>query len=371
MNKIIEQRLVNACRILAEKGIDKAIVGEPTVIYYLTGIHIIPYDRYYGLVLDAAGEKAIMVNPSVDTGCMQKVVPEVTYLDEDGPMEAIRSVVGTCKTLAVEKRYFSIAHGEMFEQLGAEKMVDIGDTVDLLRMHKDEQEVEYMQFAAKIVDEALAYVKPQIKPGMTESELYMMLFTFMSKYPGFSSDEIIIYVLGGANSANPHGVTADYKFKYGDVVLMDFCAYYKYYWSDITRCMFIGEVDPKLEEIYEITRQANLAAIAKVKPGVKAKEIDAAARDYITSKGYGEQFLHRTGHGLGLSVHEEPYITSVNELVLEEGMTFTIEPGIYLEGIGGIRIEDDILVTKDGCKILTSFPKTLADNIIPYEKPEE
>lgn len=367
-NEVIRKRLVNACHILVEKGIDKAIVGEPTVIYYLTGIHIIPYDRYYGLVLDAKNEEAVMVNPSVDTGCMNKVVPEITYLDEDGPLEAIKKAVGTCHTLAVEKRYFSIAQGELFAQLDADELIDMGDTVDLLRMHKDEQEIEYMQFAAKIVDEALAYVKPLIKPGMTENELYMLLFTFMSKYPGFSSDEIIIYVLGGAKSANPHGVTADYAFKYGDVVLMDFCAYYNYYWSDITRCMFIGEVDPKLEEIYEIVRQANLTAISKVRPGVKAKEIDAAARDYITAKGYGKEFLHRTGHGLGLSVHEEPYITSVNELVLEEGMTFTIEPGIYLEGIGGIRIEDDILVTKDGCRILTSYPKELEANILPFEK---
>lgn len=368
MDNILERRLANTCRILSDKGYDKAVIGDPTAIYYLTGIHIIPYDRYYGLVLDAEKQSAVMVNPSVDTGCMRGAVPEITYLDEDGPLEAIRSAVGACSVLAVEKRYFSIAHGEMFAQLGAGSMTDLGDAVDLLRMHKDEQEIEYMQFAAKIVDEALAYVKPRIKPGMTETELYMMLFTFMSRYPGFSSDEIIIYVLGGANSANPHGVTADYAFRYGDVVLMDFCAYYKYYWSDITRCMFIGEADPRLAEIYEITLQANLAAIARVRPGVKAREIDDAARDYIAAAGYGEQFLHRTGHGLGLSVHEEPYITSINELVLEEGMTFTIEPGIYLEGIGGIRIEDDILVTKDGCRILTGYPKSLAENIIPFKK---
>lgn len=110
---------------------------------------------------------------------------------------------------------------------------------------------------------------------------------------------------------------------------------------------------------------ANLAAIAKVRPGVKAREIDQAARDYITQRGYGEYFLHRTGHGLGLSVHEEPNMTSDSELVLEPGMTFTIEPGIYLAGIGGIRLEDNILVTEDGCEILTRSSKKLEDNIIP------
>ena len=157
----------------------------------------------------------------------------------------------------------------------------------------------------------------------------------------------------------------DAVFKEGDIILIDFCAYYRHYWSDITRCLFIGHIgDPKLEEIYNIAKGANLAAIAAVRPGVAAKDIDKAARDYITNAGYGEFFLHRTGHGLGLSVHEEPYITPVNSLILEEGMTFTIEPGIYLAGIGGVRVEDDILVTNDGCRVLTKTSKDLNNHIL-------
>lgn len=362
--EVFEKRRQKACELLKEAGFDKAIIGDPMSINYLTGIHIIPYERYYGLVLDAQTQGVVMVNPSVDTGCMKKRVEELTYQDQDGPAEAIRKAVGDCKRLAVETKYFSMYIGNIFNSLGCE-VTDIGTCIAKLRMYKDEAEIEEMQFAAKIVDEAIAYVSDKIKPGMTEKELYMMLYTYMTRYPGFSTDEVIILALAGANSANPHGVSGDYVFKHGDIVLMDFCAYYNYYWSDITRCLFIGEVgDPKLAEIYEIVRKANLAAIAAVKPGVKAMEIDRAARDVITEAGYGEYFLHRTGHGLGLSVHEEPYITSVNELVLEEGMTFTIEPGIYLEGIGGVRIEDDILVTKDGCRILTSTSKKLEDQII-------
>lgn len=361
---VFETRRQRAYEILLKEGFDKAIVGDPMSINYLTGIHVIPYERYYGLVLDARAQEAVMVNPSVDTGCMKKTVPEITYQDEDGPAGAIRQAVGTCNRLAVETKYFSMFFGNIFYSLGCE-IADIGNCIARLRMYKDEKEIEYMQFAAKIVDEAIAWVSDKIRPGMTEKELYMMLYTFMTKYPGFNTDEVIILALGGANSANPHGASGNYEFRYGDIVLMDFCAYYNYYWSDITRCLFIGEVgQPRLAEIYEIVRKANLAAIAAVKPGVKAKEIDRAARDLITETGYGEYFLHRTGHGLGLSVHEEPYITSVNELVLEEGMTFTIEPGIYLEGIGGVRIEDDILVTKDGCRILTSTSKKLEDQII-------
>lgn len=361
----IKNRQKKACELLREAGFTKAIVGEPMSVNYLTGIHITPYERFYGLVIDAEKEEFIMIVPSVDTACMKGVVPEKTYLDENGPSAVIHEVVGACKKLAVEKKYFTMKIGDIFQTLDCE-IEDIGDCISRLRMYKDEKEIETMQIAANIVDEAIEYVYGKIKPGMTESELNMMLLNYMSSYPGFSTEEIIILVQAADNSANPHGASGDYKFKEGDIILLDFCAYYNGYWSDITRCLFVGYVGhPKLKEIYEIVLQANLTAISKVKPGVKAKEIDKAARDYITEAGYGEFFLHRTGHGLGLSVHEEPYITSVNELVLEEGMTFTIEPGIYLEGIGGVRIEDDILVTKDGCRTFTSRTKKLEDNIIP------
>ncbi|MEG0911408.1 MAG: Xaa-Pro peptidase family protein [Ruthenibacterium sp.] len=361
----IKTRQTKACELMRNAGFHKAIIGDPMAINYLTGIHITPYERYYSLVVDARQETLLMIVPSVDTGCMQNVVLEKTYLDENGPAATIQQVVGVCETLAVEKKYFSMAIGEIFATLDC-KVEDVAGCISQLRMYKDEKEIETMQIAANIVDEALAYVFTKIKPGMTESELQMMLLTFMSTYEGFSTEEIIILVQAADNSANPHGASGAYQFKEGDVVLLDFCAYYKGYWSDITRCFFIGHVGhPKLKEIYNIVLEANLAAIAAVKPGKAAKEIDKVARDYITAAGYGEQFMHRTGHGLGLSVHEEPYITGVNDLVLQQGMTFTIEPGIYLAGIGGIRIEDDILVTKDGCITFTSTSKKLEDNIIP------
>lgn len=363
---VLRVRQLKACEILKKSGYDKAIIGDPMSINYLTGIHIIPYERYYGLVLDAGTQELTMVNPSVDTGCMKGVVPEKTYLDEDGPADTIREVVGECTVLAVDKKYFSMRIGEIFHSLDCQ-IEDLGDCIAQLRMFKDETEIETMQFAAKIVDEAVAYVSDKIRPGMTEKELNMMLYTYMASYPGFITDEFIILVLAAANSANPHGVSGDYAFQEGDIVLMDFCAYYNYYWSDITRCLFVGKVgNPKLAEIYDIVLRANLTAIESVKPGVKASDVDRAARDVITNAGYGELFLHRTGHGLGLDVHEEPYITSASDLVLEEGMTFTIEPGIYIEGVGGVRIEDDILVTKDGCRTLTLRTKKLEDQIVRY-----
>lgn len=361
---VYEGRRQKAYSALAAKGFEKAVLGDPMSICYLTGKHVTPYERFYGLVLDAAGKKCVMVNPGVDKGCMRGTVEEYVYMDEVGPGDSIAKALGGTKKIAIDTHYFSIAVGGLFDALGCD-YTDIGDVIARLRMFKDEDEIAVMQEAADIVDDALRYVSDKIKPGMTEKELNMMLYAHMAKTPGFITEEFIILVLAAANSANPHGVSGDYAFKEGDIILIDFCAYYKRYWSDITRCLFVGKVgDPKLEEIYNIAKEANLAAIAAVKPGVRACDVDKAARDHITKAGYGELFLHRTGHGLGLSVHEEPYISPVNELVLEEGMVFTIEPGIYIAGLGGVRVEDDVLVTADGCRILTKTSKKLEDNIV-------
>lgn len=350
--------------LLKKENINKALIGDPYSIKYITGINIVPYERFYGVVLDADNQFCTMINPSVDIGCMKGTMNEKVYLDSDGPKDSIINVIGDCEVLAVESKYFSIAIGKILDELNSE-IVDIGNIISTLRMYKDELEIGYMQEAARIVDEAIGYVFDKIKPGMTEKELSLLLYSFMAQKPGVITDEFIILVQGGANSANPHGVAGDYAFREGDIILLDFCGYYKYYWSDITRCLFLGYVgNEKLKEIYNIVVGANLAAIEKVKPGVLAKDIDKVARDYIISAGYGEYFIHRTGHGLGLSVHEEPYITSVNDFVIDEGMTFTIEPGIYLKGIGGVRIEDDILVTKDGCHIFTKTSKNIEDNIL-------
>lgn len=353
------------CKALREKGFDHAILGMPTTLFYLTGISVMPFERYYGLTVDVVNEKYTMIVPALDKGCMRYEVTEYVYQDAQGPRECILKSLHGCKKLAVETKYFSIEIGNIFREI-CDQVENIGNCIDRMRMKKTAQEIEAMQTAADIVDDTLQHMKTWVQPGMTEKEINMEMFSYMANIPGVNSEEKIILVQGGKNSANPHGISGDYQVKKGDILLLDFCAYYKNYWSDITRCFFMGtELNPKLEEIYEIVKRANLEAISKVHPGISASEIDRTARKVITDAGYGEYFLHRTGHGLGLSVHEEPFITEVNDLVLEEGMTFTIEPGIYLDGIGGVRIEDDILVTKDGCRVLTKSSKCLKDYIIP------
>lgn len=166
-------------------------------------------------------------------------------------------------------------------------------------------------------------------------------------------------VLTGTNGALPHGTPGDTKIKKGDLVLFDLGVVHKGYCSDITRTVAYGEISAEQEKIYNTALKAQLAAIEKVKAGVPAKEVDLTARNIIKDAGYGDYFPHRLGHGLGASVHEFPSITETNEMALQENMVFTIEPGIYVPGVAGVRIEDDIVVTKDGYEILTEFPKEL------------
>jgi Xaa-Pro aminopeptidase len=166
-------------------------------------------------------------------------------------------------------------------------------------------------------------------------------------------------VLSGANSALPHGETSNRKVSEKDIVLMNVGAVYKGYYGDLTRTVFVGEATRKEREIYSVVAEAHEASIKSVKPGIKAEEVDAAARKVIEEARYGEYFTHRTGHGLGLEVHEEPYIARGNEMVLSPGMAFTIEPGIYFFGKFGIRIEDNISVSQSNWKMLSHMPKEL------------
>ena len=167
-------------------------------------------------------------------------------------------------------------------------------------------------------------------------------------------------VASGPNSANPHAVPSERILQTGDLLLFDWGARYEGYCSDITRTFAIGEIDPELRKIYDLVNQANSSGRETGKPGLQAGDVDRAARSIITQGGYGEFFTHRTGHGLGMESHEPPYMFAENNLSLEEGMVYTVEPGIYLPGKGGVRIEDDMVITAGGCLSLTDFPRELA-----------
>lgn len=229
-------------------------------------------------------------------------------------------------------------------------------TVEQLRICKDDSEIKCIEEAARLADQAFAEILPGIKPGITEREIALRL-EYLMRQKGADGAAFKIIVASGSRSALPHGVASMKTIRAGDLVTFDFGAVYRGYHSDITRTVVLGHPDPKQKEIYQIVLEAQMSAISAVKAEVRASAVDRAARSVIERKGYGRCFGHGTGHGLGLSIHENPRLSIKDDTVLQSGMVVTVEPGIYLPGWGGVRIEDTLVVLDNGCRILTRSPK--------------
>lgn len=263
------------------------------------------------------------------------------------------------KRLGFEKNHMTYALYQRLGELSSDiEFVPVSGLVEDLRLVKTTEEVQIIREAAAIADQAFSHILTYIKPGMTELAVSNELDFFMRSL-GASGTSFDTIVASGIRSAFPHGVASDKVIEAGEMVTLDFGAYYKGYCSDITRTIAVGEPGEKMREIYDIVLRAQLNGVACIKAGLTGKEADALTRDIITEAGYGQNYGHSTGHGIGLEVHEGPTLSVRGEQALEAGMVVTIEPGIYLEGIGGVRIEDDVLITEDGCEVLTSSPKEL------------
>lgn len=260
--------------------------------------------------------------------------------------------------LGFEQDAMTYAEYDRYASALRAELVPTSGLVEKIRLIKTEDELTIIKQACKIADDAYEHILTFIKPGMTELNVSNELEFFMRKQ-GATSSSFDIIVASGTRSALPHGVATDKVIETGDFVTLDFGAYYNGYVSDVTRTLAVGQPSDKLKEIYQVVLDSQLLALEKIKPGMTGKEADAISRDYIASKGYGEAFGHSLGHGIGLEVHEGPGLSSRSDVVLEPGMVITIEPGIYLPGIGGVRIEDDALVTETGVEKLTHTSKEL------------
>jgi len=234
--------------------------------------------------------------------------------------------------------------------------IEIDEITDKFRSKKDESEISKMRQASLINDQAMEIVKSHIRLGMTELELASFIPTIFQSL-GAQSTSFTPIVAFGVNTSDPHAIPGDTKLEKGMPIIVDMGCIYEDYCSDMTRSFFYQ--DNTLNDVYETVRKANLAAISTVKPGIPLKDIDHAARSIIKDAGYGEYFIHRTGHGIGQDVHEPYDVSATSEHMTEVGMIFSIEPGIYLPHKGGIRIEDLVLVTETGCEVLNHYPKDL------------
>jgi Xaa-Pro aminopeptidase len=260
--------------------------------------------------------------------------------------------------LGFEEDYLTYSSFKLYDKEIEAELVPISGVIEKLRLIKTDSELKILKVAADIADAAFKHILDFIRPGKTELEVSNELEFFMRR-AGATSSSFDTIVASGHRSALPHGVASDKVIEAGDIVTMDYGCYYNGYVSDITRTVAVGEPDAKLKEIYDIVLEAQLRGMAGIRPGLTGKEADAITRDYITEKGYGEYFGHSTGHGIGLEIHEGPGLSMKSDVVLEPGMVVTCEPGIYIPGLGGVRIEDDTLITKDHNEALTHSTKEL------------
>lgn len=356
-----QKRLMNY--VQSELKVDVALIIAPINIYYYTGFHSNPHERFFMLAVNAKQEKTTLFLPSLDKQAAQNaahVNKFIAMYDNENAYEKFAEHLGAASSFAFEKNDVTVSQYEQLKTYYPQaSFTDVGRFIQSERLNKSVSEIEHVKRAIKITEQGLENTLPKIERGMTElevkAELEYQLTVLGSE--GLAFDTI---VLSGEKSALPHGRAGERILQDGDFLLFDFGVFVNGYCSDITRTFLIGEGTKEQVAMYETVLAANKAAIARVKIGDPLKYIDLAARELITSRNYGEYFTHRIGHGLGLDVHEEPSIHHENEEIVERGLLFTIEPGVYVPGVGGVRIEDNLYINEDGeVDVLTSYPKEL------------
>ncbi len=337
--------LVPGANLFYLSGLSFHLGDRPTVAFFMP-------DRPPALILPALESLKVADLPDLQT---------FPWTDEEGYGDAFRragvELNLSGQRIGVEAFTMRVVEAGLLTQNAPGcQLVPADGVVSALRMRKDANELERMCRAAGMAQDAMTATLAQFRPGMTEREIDALLKIAILE-SGAENVSFNPIISGGPNSANPHASPSDRPVNEGEFLLFDWGVYFGGYASDITRTFPVGEMESEMRQIYALVQEANAAGRAAVKPGVTCGEVDAAARRVIESGGYGGYFTHRTGHGLGLQVHEPPFIVADNDRILEPGMTFSIEPGIYLPGRGGVRIEDDVVVTEDGGESLTTFPR--------------
>ena len=357
---VYQERLDRARAAMRAAGVDVLLVGPSADLRYLTGIDAHLSERLNLLVLPAEGPAGFVVPrlEAPNVAGMSSLLTLHVWDETDAPAELVARVVGSgAKTAAVGDHLYSVFLIRLQTALPGLTWEPSGPLLRDLRMHKDAAELDALREAARQTDAAWsAFLESGPIAGLTERqamERLMALTTRQGMRPGFG------ICASGPNSASPHYSTGDRVIQEGDAVIFDWGGIHEGYYSDVTRTVFVGQPTDEYRRVYDAVLRANEAAFAAVRPGVACEDVDRAARDVITDAGYGPAFIHRVGHGLGLDVHEEPYLVSGNTLPLAPGMTFSDEPGIYLEGNLGVRIEDTVVCTEDGAERINAAPRDL------------
>jgi Xaa-Pro dipeptidase len=354
--------------VMQSAGLDALVLNPGPSMVYLTGLHFHLSERP-AVVIFVPGEQPAVIYPELEVAKIKALpypVQSFPYGEDPSTWDGVFQQAGDAvainnRRVGVEPRALRVLELRYLESSAPQAtFVSAEESLAYLRMRKDTNEVDAMREAVRIAQSALGATLGFIRPGITERAIATELTLQLLKAGSEAAIPFAPIVASGPNSANPHAVPSDRELKTGDLLIIDWGASYDGYISDLTRTFAIGKVEQEYQRIAEIVAQANAAGRTTAGPGVITGEVDQATRAVIVKAGYGEYFTHRTGHGIGMEGHEAPYIYKENHLPLSVGMTFTIEPGIYLPDRGGVRIEDDMVITEDGAESLSDLPRELA-----------
>ncbi len=352
-----KERVKKVLEEMENQGIDQLLVTDPTSIYYLTGHFENPWERFWAFYVNRDGSYRVIANrlfslTEIDDADI------LWYSDGESAVEKFRPLVDGAQTLSVDGTMAAKFLLEMMEKKVAAGYRDGSEVMKRVRACKDSHEQEKMADVSEINDAAMAEFQKLIREGVTELDIADAMLKIYKSLgaDGYSFEPLIAF---GANAALGHHAPDKTVLKKGDCLLFDVGCKKDGYCADMTRTFFFGEPDEESRKVYETVLAAQKAAEAVIRPGIALKEIDKVARDIITEAGYGAYFTHRLGHFIGYDVHEAGDVSPTSDIIARPGMVFSIEPGVYLPGKVGVRIEDLVIVTEDGVRILNHYPKEL------------
>jgi Xaa-Pro dipeptidase len=365
--ELYRERIERLQQKMQQEELDLTVLGPSANMFYFSGMRTSPDERLQVLLIPAAGQPVAvfpqMYRKQAETS-LTSLYEIRDWADSQDPLRVVSTALGGRKPrrVVVDDTLWSchlVSLLGVFDDVPS--LATVSALAGSLRLYKDRHELELLRQAGEAADQVMEKVRDSIRPGMTERQLG----AFIENAYRDLADDISFkpIVASGPHSASPHHSTGTRAFAKGDFVVVDCGGLVGGYCSDITRTFCLGQADEEMRQVYKAVMEANQAAYEAVGKGCSGEEADAAARSVITNAGYGPRFIHRTGHGIGLEVHEAPYLVDGNREELASGMVFSIEPGIYLDGSFGVRIEDIVALTEDGAEQLNRFPRELIEII--------
>ncbi len=358
MEDYIDARIKRARHLLETHGVDAVVITSTANFFFFTETWINPHERLLSFVIRKTGDPVILAPKMHENDMVGSSVETLLWNDGENAMALLAKCIPEKGVVSIDSLWPSQNLISLMRHRPQLTFIDSTRILGELRLRKDQHELALLRKAGEVADGVMQQIIAKIVPGMREIDVVEELKNLWTK-EGVDEVSFNPIIGAGANGAQPHHQSGQTTIKSGDMVVIDMGGVINHYCSDMTRTIAIGEVTPQMKDVYEVVHRAHEAGAKAVKPGVLLGEIDHIARTVIKEAGYGSYFIHRTGHGLGIEVHEEPYVYSGNQQPIETGMVFSIEPGIYLPGQFGVRIEDIVIATETNCESFNNFTKEL------------